>query len=235
MYIFFSYPAICVLRNTQIAEQKEEKKKKKVRLRWFRYRWWWWTTSFDRICLTVFFLFFFFLLRCSYNLFALFSHAQVHHILLIESFFFFQQIGEEECGRGSRNQWFSQWAHTYRKRQRATPPSTLSSVAKSQGDRCGVESKKKRKTGGCFFPLTDCVLPAWVGSVAGFWRSVLDGPPPLLILVVLLVELLLFPPLLLLLLLLLLLVFLALGSRYFCFNANDSCICCSHKAGPIRS
>lgn len=27
MYIFFSYPAICVLRNTQIAEQKEEKKK----------------------------------------------------------------------------------------------------------------------------------------------------------------------------------------------------------------
>lgn len=30
MYIFFSYPAICVLRNTQIAEQKEEKKKKFV-------------------------------------------------------------------------------------------------------------------------------------------------------------------------------------------------------------
>lgn len=141
---------MCAKKHTNCGTKR--RKKKKVRLRWFRYRWWWWTTSFDRICLTVFFLSFFFLLRCSYNLFALFSHAQVHHILLIESFFFFQQIGEEECGRGSRNQWFSQWAHTYRKRQRATPPSTLSSVAKSQGDRCGVESKKKkRKTGGCFF------------------------------------------------------------------------------------
>lgn len=127
--------------------------------------------------------------------------------------------------------------------------------------RCGnrVRGRRRRQDERKKARLTDCVLDCVMAaaSVAGALRSTtaelmlwLVGVAGVLLpatLVLLLpIPLLLpppaAPPLLLLLLLLplallflLLLGFLALGSRYFCFSANDSCICCSHRVGTMRS